>query len=279
MGRSEQSPTPGRWAVVLGASTGCGAAIARALGRDPGFDVFGMHRGHFADDAKRLEEDLLALGRDAVLRVGDAGTVDGVREGADALARRVPPGSVAMLVHSISGASLGHFLPSHDDAFHPRQFWKTFDYLAHSFAWWAQALVERKLLAPGGRLLGLTNSLHDSLLDNCGLIGAAKAALEMYVRQLALELGPLGFRVNVLKFGTVVTPALERVMGPQAMNRLAAVHREMIPAGRMCSLEEVGEMVSVLARKETAWFNGSTIDFTGGMTLRLLDLALRPDRR
>jgi hypothetical protein len=45
----------------------------------------------------------------------------------------------------------------------------------------------------------------------------------------------------------------------------------------MCTLEEVGRCVSVLARDETEWFNGATIDFTGGMTLRLLDLVLRPD--
>jgi NAD(P)-dependent dehydrogenase (short-subunit alcohol dehydrogenase family) len=149
--------------------------------------------------------------------------------------------------------------------------------MAHSFAWWAQALVGRALLAPGARLLGLTNSLHDSLLHNTGLIAASKAALDMYVKQLALEMGPLGYRVNLLKFSTVRTPALERVMGPEAMQRLEAAHREMVPAGRMCTLEEVGGVVSLLARPESGWFNGATIDFTGGMSLRLLDLVLRPE--
>ena len=113
------------------------------------------------------------------------------------------------------------------------QFEKTFNYLAHSFAYWAQALHERDLLAPGARLLGLTNVLHDSLLHNAGLIAAAKAALQMYVRHLALELGPLGHRVNLLKFGTIVTPALRAELGPAGIARLEAAVNEMIPAGRI----------------------------------------------
>jgi NAD(P)-dependent dehydrogenase (short-subunit alcohol dehydrogenase family) len=116
------------------------------------------------------------------------------------------PRSVAVLVHSLSGAAIGSFLGGDGKAFEPRQFERTFNYLAHSFAYWAQALHADDLLAPGAALLGLTNTLGESLLHNTGLIGAAKAALEMYVRQLALELGPLGHRVNLLKFGTVMTP-------------------------------------------------------------------------
>ncbi len=267
----------GRWAVVLGASTGVGAAMARALARDPGLDVFGVHRGHYADDARQLEADVLAAGRRIVLHLGDAGTPDGVQTCGRALAAAAGPQGVAFVVHSISGASLGRFLPTHGDAFTPRQVEKTFNYLAHSFAYWAQRLAEDGLLAPSARLLGLTNVLHDSLLNNTGLVAAAKAALEMYVKHLAIELGPAGYRVNLLKFGTVLTPAVRTVMGADAAARLEAVHANLIPAGRMSTAEDVAAFVSILAREESAWLNGATIDFTGGMTLRLLDVVLQPD--
>lgn len=266
-----------RWALVLGASTGTGAAVARALARDPGLHVFGVHRGHYPDDARALEADVCAAGGTLALHVADAGTVDGVRECAAALGERIGAGRVAVMVHALSGASLGHFLSTRGDAFHPKQVEKTFNYLAHSFAYWAQALHERQLLAPGALLLGLTNALHDQVLHNCGLVAAAKAALEMYVRYLSIELGRLGHRVNLLKFGTVVTPALRRVLGPGALARMESVHAEMIPAGRMCSLDEVAGVVSMLARSEGAWFNGATIDYTGGMTQRLFDIVLNPD--
>jgi NAD(P)-dependent dehydrogenase (short-subunit alcohol dehydrogenase family) len=272
----ETATNADRWAVVLGASVGSGAAIARSLAADTGHHIFGVHRGKHPEEAKLLEQELLSTGRSVVIHVGDAGTAEGAADCAEALLEVAGPRSVGTFVHSIAAASLGHFLSDRGDALHPRQFEKTFDYMAHSFAYWGQVLYERDLLAPNAQLLGLTNSLHDSLLHNCGLIAASKAALEMYVRHLALELGPKGHRVNLLKFATVVTPALRVMLGPEAIKNVDAAHRQMIPAGRMCTLEEVGRFVSLLTRKEAAWINGATIDFTGGVALRLLDLILKP---
>ena len=266
-----------QWALVLGASTGTGAAIARAVAADPGLNVFGIHRGHYMDDAAKLAADVEACGRKVFLHVADAGNFDGVQACATKVEETLGKQSVSLMVHSLSGASLGHFLSARGDAFHRKQFEKTFDYLAHSFAYWCQALHERDLLAPNARVLGLTNALHDQILHNLGLVAAAKAALQAYVRYLAVELGRAGHRVNLLKFGTVVTPALRTVMGPAALARMEDVHREMIPAGRMCTVDEVARFVSVLAREEGAWFNGATIDFTGAMTSRLFDIVMPPD--
>lgn len=267
----------GRWAVIPGVSTGVGAAIARAVARDPGFNVFGVHRGHYMDDARALEQDVRGLGREAVLYVADAGTHEGTVSCCEELRKVAPPRSVALFVHSLSGASIGHFLKDREDAFTPRKVEKTFNYLAHSFVYWAQELHARDLLAPQSRLLGLSNSLHDGLLHNLGLVAASKEALQSYVRYLAVELGRHGHRVNLLKFGTVVTPALKTVMGPKALARMEEVHREMIPAGRMGTVEEVARVVSLLTRDEMEWFNGATIDYTGGMSLRWFDMVLQPD--
>jgi NAD(P)-dependent dehydrogenase (short-subunit alcohol dehydrogenase family) len=270
----DRDPCSDRWAVILGVSAGSGNAIARAVVRDPGLHVFGVHRGHYADLAKDLEEQLGATGRRAVLHVANAGTPDGVRACADALAAVAGKRSVGLLVHAISGASLGHFL-DHPGGFEPRHVEKTFNYMAHSFVYWAQELHRRELLASGARLLGLTNLLHDSLIDHCGLIAACKGALQMYVKYLALELGPLGHRVNLLKFGSLMTPALTRMLGPEAVQRLETKYAELIPAGRLLTADDLGRVVSYLARAESDWFNGATIDYTGGMSLRLLDVVAR----
>lgn len=275
----ERRPKQQRWAVILGASSGTGAGIARAVAHDPGLDVFAVHRGNYPEEAQALQQEIEAVGCRAVLHVGDAGTAEAARDMSAHLLEIAGPQSVALFVHCISGASLGHFLPTHGDAFHPRQVDKTFNYLAHSFAYWAQALHARNLLAPAARLLGLTNALHNSLLHHCGLIAAAKGALQMYVRYLALELGPLGHRVNLLQFGTALTPALKTMLGAEAVEQLEAAHRQMIPAGRMLTVDEVGRFVSLLLREEAEWLNGATIDFTGGMTLRLLDIILKPGNR
>lgn len=265
-----------QWAVVLGASSGTGAAIALEVAGSRGLNVFGVHRGRYLEQAQQVEQGVAATGRRIIMHRGDAGTAEGAAQCADALLAAAGPRSVKLLVHSIASASVGHFLSGEKGPLHPKQVERTFNAMAHSFIYWAQALVERDLLAPQARLLGLTNPLTESLLHNTGLITAAKAALEIYVRHLALELGPLGHRVNLLKFGTVMTPALTHVYSPEALARLEAAHARMNPAGRMCTVQEVARFVSVLLGDDVDWFNGATIDFTGGMTLRLLDLVLNP---
>jgi NAD(P)-dependent dehydrogenase (short-subunit alcohol dehydrogenase family) len=262
------------WAVILGASAGTGAAVARAVAASPGLHVFGAHRGHHPEEAERVAADVARAGKRAVLWVADAGNAEGAARGADAVLAAAGPGRVRLFVHSIANASLGRLASRGADQVVTRQVQKTFDSMAHSFVYWTQELLARDLLAPGARLLGLTNPLSESLLHNCGLVAASKAALEMYVRHLAFELGPLGHRVNLLKFPTVITPAVEKVYAPDVLARLEDAHRRMIPAGRMCTLEEVAAFVAFLAGDGGEWFNGATIDFTGGMTQSLLDLVL-----
>jgi NAD(P)-dependent dehydrogenase (short-subunit alcohol dehydrogenase family) len=266
----------GQWAVVLGASSGTGAAISVEVAGSRGLNVFGVHRGRYPEQAQQVEQGVAATGRRIVMHRGDAGTAEGADQCAEALLAAAGPRSVKLLVHSIASGSVGHFLSGEKGPLHPKQVERTFNAMAHSFVYWAQALVARDLLAPQARLLGLTNPLTESLLHNTGLITAAKAALEIYVRHLALELGPLGHRVNLLKFGTVMTPALTHVYSPEALARLEAAHVRMNPSGRMCTVQEVARFVSVLLGEDVDWFNGATIDFTGGMTLRLLDLVLNP---
>ncbi len=272
-----------KWAVILGVSAGTGAAVARAVARDPGLHVFGAHRGHHAEPAACVARDVAAAGRKAFMWVADAGTAEGAHAGAEALLAAAGPRSVKLFVHSIANASLGRLVSGGPGAIGdtpappvlvPRQFDKTLASMAHSFVYWAQELVAMDLLAPSARLVGLTNVLDDSLLHNCGLVAASKAALEAYVRHLAFELGPRGHRVNLLKFPTVVTPAVKKVYTPEVLSHLEDAHRRMIPAGRMCNLEEVADFVAFLAGDRASWFNGATIDFTGGMTQSLLDLLL-----
>lgn len=258
---------------MLGASAGSGAAIARALATDPGLHVFGAHRGKHPTSAAAVAAAVQARGVAYTEWLGDASTPEGAAAGADALLAAAGPRSVHFFVHSLASASVGRLASTSPLA--PRQITRTFDVMAHSFVYWTQALLERDLLAPGARLLGLTNPLDESLIVDCGLIAATKGALQAYVRALALELGPQGYRVNLLKFSTVITPAVEQVYGADAVEALTRAHERLLPAGRMCTVDEVGALVSLLAGPAAAYFNGATIDFSGGMSLGLADRYLR----
>jgi NAD(P)-dependent dehydrogenase (short-subunit alcohol dehydrogenase family) len=257
-----------RWCVVLGASIGSGAAIARALARDPGLHLFGVHRGRHPDEAAAVEAAVRAEGRQVHWHIADAGSAEAAGRGAEAFAAAAGAGRVQVFVHSVANASVGRFTSAAGDPFQPWQFTKTFESMAHSFVHWIEALLSRGLLAPGARLIGLSNPLVHTPLDGCGLIAATKAALEVYVRYLAVELGPLGYRVNLLTYGAAETKALHVVLDRK--DRATAVRealRHSTPAKRLVTLEQVGAFVSVLAGEAGAWFNGANIDMTGGEAL------------
>lgn len=263
------------WAVILGASSGTGAAIAKAIAVDPGYHVFGVHRGNHQSSADAVSSAVVAAGKQIHMRRADAGTAEGATEGAAELLALTGPKSVKLFVHSVANASVGR-LVSGDHPVSPKQFEKTFASMAHSFVYWAQELFTLDLLAPGALLLGLSNPMVDTVLRNTALIAASKAALDVYIRHLAHELGPKGHRVNLLKFGAVRTAALERTFG-DARPRLVDVLHRALPARRLSTLDEVARFVSILAGEGAAWFNGATIDFTGGETQGLFDALIYPE--
>ncbi|MSQ84118.1 MAG: SDR family oxidoreductase [Myxococcales bacterium] len=271
---------PDQWAVILGVSSGSGHDIAKALAHDPGLHIFGAHRGNWPQQMAELDADVAVLGRRIEHYVGDAGTAEGVHAAAAQLAATVPKHSVRIVVHSIANASLGMMLPGGTGTrrqFIAHNFAKTMDSMANSFCWWVQELYSRELLTPGALILGLTNPISDSLIHNFALITAAKAALQVYVRHLAWEMGPHGYRVNLLNFGTVDTVAVKKAFTPEKWQRFCDVVAQAIPAHRMLTTPEVGKFVSLLLRPEASWFNGATIDFTGGQSQSLLDCLLYDD--
>ncbi len=265
-----------RWAVVLGASSGVGAYIARALARDAGLNIFAVHRGNWPDDAAALRHDVEAAGRRFVEWRADAGLPD-APEAALPAVRALGPHPVAVLVHSLAGASVGALARGPAAPLHPKQYAHTFACMAHSFAWWIAALHGADLLDPAGaRLLALGNIMPDVVVRQTPLIAASKAALHQYVRHLALELGPLGHRTNLLDFSFVPTRAAQVTFGPERVARLAEVMQAGTPAGRLCDPAAVGQLVAQLVGPTGEWFNGARLDFTGAEAQSFFDVLVRP---
>lgn len=261
-------------ALVLGVSGATGAAIARAAARLLGHDVAGVHRGRHPEAVAAVAVDVADAGRRCVFHEGDASTAEGADQGARWLLAERGPASVALFVHSLASASLGPLVG--ERALAPRQLSRTFDVMAHSFVWWVQALHRHGLLAPESRLLALGNPVVDTLADDLAAVAASKAALEVYVRALARELGPAGHRVNLVKFGLVDTRASRAAFTDERWPRALAMAARVTPAGRVGTVDEVARLVALLCGPDAAWFNGATLDFTGGMSQGLLNLVHNP---
>lgn len=128
----------------------------------------------------------------------------------------------------------------------------------------AQAAVENMRERGGGRMVAISSQGATHVLPNYGAVGVAKAALEAVVRYLAVELAPLGIRVNAVCGGVVDTQSLRGIPGHEKMLRMTA---ERTPAGRPGTPEDIARVVHFLCSPGAEWIVGQTIVVDGGYSV------------
>ncbi|HWD56484.1 MAG TPA: SDR family NAD(P)-dependent oxidoreductase [Acidimicrobiales bacterium] len=92
---------------------------------------------------------------------------------------------------------------------------------------------------------------------------AAKAGIEVLTKELALQAGPHGVRVNCLAPETILTERNRQQIPPEVQEQLAATH----PIRRLGTPEDVAEAAAFLASDQSSWITGITIDVAGGSVL------------
>jgi len=255
------------WALILGASSGFGAACAQALAA-AGMDIIGVHLDRRAAQAKvdRVTSAIRALDREAWYYNTNAAdprrrvqVLDDVKR---RLGARGQGETVRVLLHSIAFGTLRPYLPTPEIApVSQKQLEMTCDVMAHSLLYWVQDLLARGLLEREARIFAMTSTGAREVWPGYGAVSAAKAALESHVRQLARELGPLGITVNAICAGVTDTPALDKMPEREAM--IAAALRKN-PSRRLTRPEDVASALVALAQPCTYWMNGNVIHVDGG---------------
>jgi NAD(P)-dependent dehydrogenase (short-subunit alcohol dehydrogenase family) len=99
--------------------------------------------------------------------------------------------------------------------------------------------------------------------------GASKAALEYLTRCWALELAPVGIRVNAVAVGPTETGALEGMMGLSTAQAesVKQQERESIPLGRRGTPKDVSQWIVALADPTSDWITGQILAVDGGLGL------------
>ncbi len=258
-----QSLAPG-WCLVLGASSGFGAAAARGFAT-AGLDVAGVHLDRRATlaQAEGVVKDVEAAGRRALFF--NVNAVDEARRAEVVAALQQSRGGgpgVRVLLHSLAFGTLRPLVdPAPRAAVSPAQLAMTLQVMATSLVDWTQALVAADLLERGGRVFAMTSEGGQRVWPGYGPVGMAKAALESAVRQLAVELAPREVTVNAICAGVTETPALAKIPGHE---QLASAARARNPRGRLTTPDDVAGALRALSDPAAGWISGNVIRVDGG---------------
>jgi enoyl-[acyl-carrier protein] reductase I len=171
-------------------------------------------------------------------------------------------GRLDVLVHSIAYAPRealeGDFLDTSLES------WRVaLEISAYSFVQLARHAVPL-MEEHGGSMLALTYLASQRVVPKYNVMGAAKAALEHGVRQLAAELGPRNIRVNAISAGPVATLSARGISGFSSM---AAHHRERAPLGRNIEAREVGDAALFLASDLASGITGEILYVDAGYNI------------
>src|SRR5436853_623268 len=233
----------GQKALVTGATSGIGRAVALQLARD-GAEV--VVHGRDADRGAETVAEIRASGGKASFVAADLADANDARR----LASDV--GEVDILVNN-AGISL--FGPTAE--FDVSAFDKMFASNVRAPFFLVGALAPGMAARGHGSIVSVSSMAGGVGLVGGAAYGATKASLEAMTRAWAAEYSPSGVRVNAIAPGPVYTPTPS---GPEFITALG----ETTPMHRASQPEEIAEVVAFLASPRASYITGTTVAADGG---------------
>jgi NAD(P)-dependent dehydrogenase (short-subunit alcohol dehydrogenase family) len=241
-------------ALVTGANTGIGLAIAERMLAD-GYAV-GYATSANDDEHKGPYDDLQRqYGEDRITWVwGDLNDANVPKQLVAKTAEAL--GGIDVLVNNAGLSTAKPFLELTVDDFDT-----TFHVDVRSSFLLAQEAARR--MNGGGVIINIT-SVHEHVpRPGFAVYSAAKAALGMFSRSLALELADRNIRANSVAPGVIATPR-----NADDADELSSE----VPLGRPGKPEEVASLVAWLCSDEGSYATGQSFILDGGMTQRVIKL-------
>lgn len=261
--------TDRRWALILGASSGFGAAACFSLAK-AGFHIAGVHldRKSTLSNAEKVAGEIKAMGRQTRFFNLNAADPERRAEVIQACKDLGVDGNGPFLrtvLHSLAFGTLKPYTGLNPrERITPVNMNMTLDVMANSLVYWTQDLLNAELIGRGSKIFAMTSAGAHRVWPTYGAVSAAKSALEAHVRQLAVELASSGISVNAIQAGVTDTPAARRIPGSERMLERA---RESNPGGRLTSPEDVAELITSLSLCTSSWTTGNVIRVDGGEDL------------
>ena len=244
----------GRAAIVTGAGRGIGQAIAARLGAE-GAKVIVDYVGK-SDGAEETLRLVAQADGEAEIVAADITRMDDVRNLVDAAWSRF--GSADILVNNAGIEIKSDFWDTTEEDYD-----RVMQVNLRGAFFLTQAFVRRLRDAKKpGRIVNISSVHEDMAFPGFATYCVSKGGLRMLMRNLAVELGPLGITVNNIAPGAIQTPINTALLEDKP--KLDALLTK-IPLGRLGTPEDVAGLVAFLASEDAAYVTGATFVVDGGL--------------
>ena len=241
----------GKAVLVTGASTGIGAALAKALGAQGA--MVGVHYNSSKDAAEAVAKAVKDAGGQAFLVRADASRSGEIARAVEDTAAAF--GRLDGLVNNAGGMVGRMAYADMDDAYYD----KVMDLNGRSVIAASRAAIPH-LKRQGGFIINTSSiAARNGASNGAGLYGSSKALVSNITRGMAKELVGFGIRVNAVAPGRVATPMAKL---SSAERNQAALGR--IPLGRFAEPDEIADSVVYLLSEQASYITGITLNVSGG---------------
>ena len=243
----------GKVVLVTGANSGIGESAAFAF-QEAGASVFGIARRKEAIEAARKKHPHIHW------LLADVSNESDVNAAVATLVKEA--GRLDVIVNNAGGGTFASLADSTADSvrsqFESNVFGPTFVVRAALPA----------LTASKGTVVNIGSAVGHKPAPGAAHYAATKAALESLTRSWALELAPVGIRVNLIAPGPTETAVFGKLgVPPEAVDAVKAQFVKMVPLGRIASPQEISRWILQLADPSVTWVTGQILSIDGGMSL------------
>ena len=244
----------GKIAVVTGSGSGIGQAIAARLAQD-GATLIVDYVTH-PEEAQGTVDKIVSAGGKAIMLQADVTSLTDTARLIDDAWQQL--GGCDILVNNAGIEKSANFVDVTEADFD-----SVMDVNFKGAFFLTQAFV-RKLVAARrpGRVINISSVHEDMVFPHFSTYCASKGAMRMLMRDLCVELGPLGITVNNIAPGAINTPINASLLADKP--KLDALLAN-IPLGRLGKPEEVAGVAAFLASDDGAYVTGSTYFLDGGL--------------